>query len=67
MEQETVALVEPRETGETTSVSQAMRARTSAKRWLTRAENTLETLLEKSETSVIEIEVALVQFEKRNF
>ena len=54
-------------TGASMAVSQVVRARTSAKSWLTRAEKTLNELLSTPETevSITEIEFAIEQYEKR--
>ena len=54
-------------TGATMAVSQVMRARTSVKSWLTRAEKTVNELLSRPETevSITEIEFAIEQYEKR--
>ena len=54
-------------TGATMAVSQVVRARTSAKSWLTQAEKTLNELLSRPETEVstTQIEFAIEQYEKR--
>ena len=54
-------------TGATMAVSQVVRARTSAKSWLTRAEKTFNELLSRPETEVstTQIEFAIEQYEKR--
>ena len=54
-------------TGATVAVSQVLRARTSAKSWLTRAEKTLNELLSRPETEVstTQIEFVLEQYQKR--
>ena len=54
-------------TGTTVAVSQVVRARTSAKSWMTRAEKTLNDLLSRPETEVstTQIEFAIEHYEKR--